>query len=160
MYYDSSKNKSYYKGEKATSSPTSDSQQQDYSVTDENGNKLSFKDTWITNGADKDMIVFAKSAGKNLADAKLTSSKLRNIYGEIKRIQIGGYEKEKRAFLLLQPKVAYTVGREDQKNRKGVGIFQNIFDRASNYVSDANTYNNFCNLMEAIVAYHKFFGDK
>jgi CRISPR-associated protein Csm2 len=66
--------------------------------------------------------------------------------------------RSKSSFLLLQPKVAYLVGR-DSKNL-GIRIFQDIFEKASKLVSDDKTYQNFCNLMEALVAYHKFFGGK
>lgn len=132
-------------------------QKEDYSVTNESGIKLSFKDAWITEEADQEMIDYSKSAGNNLSSKGLSTSKLRNIYDEIKRIQVDGYEKEKRSFLLLQPKVAYAVAREESKSKPAMKIFQNIFERAASCVSDGRTYENFCNLMEAIVAYHKFF---
>jgi CRISPR-associated protein Csm2 len=71
---------------------------------------------------------------------------------------MGSYEACKSSFLLLQPKVAYLVGR-DSKNL-GIRIFKDIFEKASKLVSDDKTYQNFCNLMEALVAYHKFFRGK
>lgn len=134
----------------------------DLSVKDEHGAVLNFNATWITSGADQGMIDYTKAAGKQMKDGNLTTSKIRNIFGEIKRIQIGGYEKNKSSFLLLQPKVAYIVGREAKANRgdTGIKIFQNIFEKAAKCVTDEKSYQNFCNLMEALVAYHKFFGGK
>lgn len=88
----------------------------------------------------------------------LTNSKIRSIYGEIKRIQMGKFEIEKASFFLLRPKVAYAFGR-DEKN-KGLKLFKLIFERVYLLVKDQKTYNNFCNLIEAILAYHKAYGGK
>ena len=115
-----------------------------------------FKAEWITNEADALLPEFADKMGKYMADNKLTNSKIRSIYGEIKRIQMGEFEKEKASFYLLKPKVAYALGR-DNKN-KGLQLFKFIFDRSAKDVSDQKTYHNFCNLLEAILAYHKANG--
>ena len=69
---------------------------------------------------------------------------------------MGEFEKEKASFYLLKPKVAYALGR-DNKN-KGLQLFKFIFDRSAKDVSDQKTYHNFCNLLEAILAYHKANG--
>lgn len=133
-------------------------QNEDLYVRDKQGTILGFKSTWIIDGADQDMIDYTSAAGGKMFDNKLSSSKIRNIFGEIKRIQMGGYEKNKASFLLLQPKMAYLVGR-DSKNI-GIRLFRDIFEKASKLVSDEKTYQNFCNLMEALVAYHRFYGGK
>lgn len=117
-----------------------------------------FNSSWITNEADKAMPVFAEKMGEKMADGKLTNSKIRNIYGEIKRIQMGKYEKEKVSFFLLKPKVAYAMGRDPQN--RGLILFKLVFDEASKYVTDEKSYRNFCNLIEAILAYHKAYGGK
>lgn len=119
---------------------------------------LTFNPQWITTKADKDLISFAETAGKYMANNKLTNTKIRNIYGEIKRIQMGTFEAEKSAFYLLKPKVAYTLGRD--ANNEGLKLFKIIFDNCFDYVEDEKTYKNFCNIIEAILAYHKAFGGK
>ena len=93
-----------------------------------------------------------------MAENGLTNSKIRSIYGEIKRIQMGEFEKEKSSFFLLKPKVAYALGR-DEKN-EGLRLFKLVFDKASEYVNSQNTYQNFSNFIEAILAYHKAYGGK
>ena len=93
-----------------------------------------------------------------MVKGELTNSKIRNVYGEIKRIQMGGFEKNKSSFYLLRPKVAYAVGRD--KNNVGLNLFKEVFDEAVKYVKDDRTFHNFCNLMEAILAYHKAHGGK
>ena len=93
-----------------------------------------------------------------MASNGLTNSKIRSIYGEIKRIQMGEFEKEKSSFYLLKPKVAYALGRDDKN--EGLKLFKKVFDIASDSVSDQKSYQNFCNFIEAILAYHKAFGGK
>jgi len=118
----------------------------------------SYKSTWITEGADEQLPQFADKLGKYMADNGLTNSKIRSIYGEIKRIQVAGFEREKSSFYLLRPKVAYALGR-DSKNL-GLKLFKHLFDTASTSVRDFGTYKNFCNLIEAVLAYHKAYGGK
>jgi len=119
---------------------------------------LPFKPEWIKNNADKDLIDYAEKAGKFMAQNQLTNSKIRSIYGEIKRIQMGDFDKEKVSFYLLKPKVAYALGR-DPRN-EGLILFKKIFDQCYSYVIDSKTFVNFCNFLEAILAYHKAFGGK
>ena len=121
-------------------------------------NRNSFDNNWIKEGADAKLPDFAEALGKYMAKNGLTNSKIRSIYGEIKRIQMGKFEQEKASFFLLRPKVAYALGRDD-KNR-GLQLFKLIFDKAYPLVHDQKTYQNFCNLIEAILAYHKANGGK
>lgn len=115
--------------------------------------ELRFNPAWITNGVDSSMITFAEKAGKVLKKYKLTPSQFRNIYGELKRIQMGGYNTNMASFLMLRPKVAYMQGRSD--TNVGIRVFKLIFDHAADKVVDKTTFNNFCNLMEAVLAYHR-----
>ena len=119
---------------------------------------LVFKPQWIQNEADKDLIEYAEKSGKFMAQNGLTNSKIRSIYGEIKRIQMGDFEKEKVSFYLLKPKVAYALGR-DPRN-EGLILFKKIFDHCFSFVKDSKTFINFCNLLEAVLAYHKSYGGK
>lgn len=124
---------------------------------------LNFKESWITGKAEPEMVAFAEKAGRFMAENNLTNSKIRNIYGEIKRIQMSDFEVSKPSFYLLKPKVAYALGREIQKNKfqaEGLTLFKLIFDRVFTHVTDNQTYSNFCNLIEAILAYHKASGGK
>ncbi|MCM1079531.1 MAG: type III-A CRISPR-associated protein Csm2 [Bacteroidales bacterium] len=120
-------------------------------------NKLREKEVcikeWIQEGATKELPDFAEEMGCAMAKYKLTNSQIRNVYCEIKRIQMGGFEKEKASFFLLRPKVAYAYGRNPGNN--GLKLFKKVFEKAYNYVNDEKSYINFCNLMEAILAYHK-----
>lgn len=117
-----------------------------------------FDSKWITDEADKAMVEYAEKAGKYMAEKKLTNSKIRSIYGEIKRIQMGEFSKEKASFILLSPKVAYALGRDNENT--GLQLFKQVFDLSAKYVNSQKTFNNFCNFFEAILAYHKAFGGR
>ena len=120
--------------------------------------EANYQSTWITKEANKELVDFAEKMGKYMANNGLTNSKIRSIYGEIKRIQMGEFEKEKASFYLLRPKVAYALGRD--ANNKGLQLFKLVFDTCSTDVSDQKTYQNFCNLIEAVLAYHKSNGGR
>lgn len=120
--------------------------------------KNPFSKDWIEKETDSDMVKYTEEAGRFMANNGLTNSKIRSIYGEIKRIQMGKYNEEKAAFILLRPKVAYAHGRDN--DNKGLTLFKRIFDNAANHVRDQKSFNNFCNFFEAILAYHKAFGGK
>lgn len=117
--------------------------------------KKTFLKSWIETGADAALPEYAEHIGKSMADERLTSSKFRSVYGEIKRIQMGNFEKEKAAFYLLRPKMAYAVGRD--KENAGLQLLKKVFDVAADCVKDGRTFINFANFMEAVLAYHKAY---
>ena len=120
--------------------------------------EANYKSSWIKDSIDKDFPDFAEKLGKYMANNGLTNSKIRSVYGEMKRIQMGEFEKEKASFFLLRPKVAYALGRDN--NNRGLKLFKKIFDECSKDVTDKKTYQNFCNVFEAVLAYHKAYGGK
>lgn len=105
----------------------------------------------------------------------LTNSQIRNIYGEVKRIQqklVGqkdqekAWQNEKSKFLLLQPKLAYAAGRIESKN-KGAAItdFAKVLTTSLLAVDADNNeawkrFQNFVDFFESILAYHKTYGGK
>ena len=120
--------------------------------------KNKFLVSWIENGADEALPDYAEFIGKAMADNKLTSSKIRSVYGEIKRIQMGEFAKEKASFYLLRPKVAYAVGRD--KENIGLQLFKLVFDKSAKCVKDKDTFLHFANFMEAVLAYHRAYVKK
>jgi CRISPR-associated protein Csm2 len=118
---------------------------------------LKVKTEWITNEIDRKGIEFSKEFGEYLANNKLTTSQIRNIYGELKRIQMKGFENEKTSFLLLLPKMAYAA----QRNKNdGLSALKSVFEKLHAQVSNKKDYNNMMDLMESILAYHKAFGGR
>lgn len=111
---------------------------------------------WITDAIDEKAIKFTEKLGKKLAKIKLSSSQIRNVYGEMKRIQLKGFNNEKTAFLLLKPKLAYAKSRD----KNAMGTFEPILQNALNAVKTEAHYQNLMDFMEAILAYHKSYGGK
>jgi len=101
---------------------------------------------------------FDNKTGKEFVnkDKSLSTSQLRNFFGEIRRIQLNGFEKNKNSFFMLKPKLAYAVARA--KNREKIEIFQKIINPLMSEVKSEIEYNNFVQFVEATVAFHKAFG--
>jgi CRISPR-associated protein Csm2 len=91
----------------------------------------------------------------------LTTSQIRIAFGEMRKIQSNGYKKS--SFLMLKPKLAYAVKRHD---KKGLNEFYKIFVWAYDAVDTQNEqdalkhFENFMQIMEALLAYHKFHGGR
>ena len=66
-----------------------------------------------------------------------------------------GYDPTK--FILLKPKLAYAVGRAVSRGDSKFKIvdFYRVLTSAIDEVKDQKSFNNFINIFEAIVAYHK-----
>lgn len=124
---------------------------------------------WVKNGIDSETITKTFDWGKTLVEPDgrsfegLTTSQIRTVFGELKRIQLNGYKSEKTSFLLLKPKLAYAVKRH---KKKGIELFYRLFSDAYDAVDSNNDeigkkqFENLMDLMEAILAYHKFHGGK
>ncbi|HPR59065.1 MAG TPA: type III-A CRISPR-associated protein Csm2 [Bacteroidales bacterium] len=121
-----------------------------------------FKTDWIKIGIDKDCIQFTDEFGRFLKNNQLTTSQIRNVFGELKRIQMKGFKEEKTAFLLLKPKMAYAVARD---GKKGLQQLTSVFNKAYDVVDVEGKngpmhFQNLMDLMESILAYHKAYGGK
>ncbi|MCS6795328.1 MAG: type III-A CRISPR-associated protein Csm2 [Cytophagales bacterium] len=88
---------------------------------------------------------FVQKYGKDV-----TTHQLRNIFHEIKKVN------DIMQLKLLRPNLAYIAGRLDEKNKEGrifVALIDSLIKEAKSEDID-----NFKDFMEAIVAYHKFYG--
>ncbi len=118
---------------------------------------------WIKNKIDKESVKFADGFGEQIARNGLTTSQIRIVFGEMRRIQMNKYVNEKTAFILLKPKLAYAVKRHGSK---GLTDFYIFFEIAYNEVDTNNDaegsihFENLMNLTEAILAYHKYYGGR
>jgi len=138
-----------------------------------------FKPRWITDGLHKDAnaIEWAKGFARHLAitdekndvidhkngrpvfRANLSTNQLRKFFGEMKRIQVQDFDNEGKwlvAFKMLKPKLAYAVGRERKKDPKIYDFYVEL-ERGINSVEKKEHFNSFVQMVEAIVAYHKYF---
>lgn len=136
----------------------------------------SFNKAWIDNQFTDETIEFADWFGGHLTKGdekrKLTTSQIRNVFGEIKRIQMRVSEnseklnENKTDFLLLRPKMAYAAARAGKTDAEhGALKFKAIMSKAHEAVklgteNDLKRFQNFCDFIEAILAYHKAYGGK
>ncbi len=121
---------------------------------------MNFKKEWITDRITETAISEAESFGRALHDGRFTTSQIRNFFGEVKRIQMKGISGNESAFLLLKPKLAYSAKRA---SARGAEDFKKIIDQAIDSVQCGQAgadkrFQNFCDLLEAILAYHKAAG--
>jgi len=94
--------------------------------------------------------IVAQNKKETKEEKELTTSQIRNIFDAIQRMQ--KYEENK--LQLLRPKLAYLAGRHGGRVKE----FQELIESSLPLVTDDNTFINFKNFLEAIVAYHKFYG--
>ena len=97
---------------------------------------------------------------------KLTTSQIRNIFGEVRSIEqeVGLEEKTlplnvQRRLLMLKPKMAYQVGRFS--NNGGLKALVDTLSQAIDLIeNDVRRFHTFVDLFEAILAYHRRYGGK
>ena len=91
--------------------------------------------------------------------SSISTSQLRNIFGAIKKLEMSPYdEKVYRQLVLIKPKLAYMKGRAG--NKIEYRNIEDILGAAIDEVKDKETFVRFCEFIEAILAYHKVYGDK
>ncbi len=123
--------------------------------------------SWIQEEFAPSTIEFAENFGEYLVRNRLTTSQIRNIYGEIKRIEAkvtsNDFGEVYKDFLLLKPKLAYAAKRA---GTRGIEDFKKVMDAAHSAVIDLSKekrvrgFRNFTDLFEAILAYHKAAGGR
>jgi CRISPR-associated protein Csm2 len=128
-------------------------------------------------GGDVELLVkWADKVGEALADQRLSTNQIRNVYGTARQIQFRwdkpGSSNEPQAYrdaILLRPKLAYYAEREKQSNGSsgtfGMETLQKVLEPALKLVGENgkpqfDRYQRFVEFFEAIVAYHKKHGGK
>lgn len=118
-----------------------------------------------TSEAIQTLVKEADRFGEKLS-RKLTTSQIRNIFGEVRAIEqdvpAGATELPigvQRRLLMLKPKLAYQVGRFS--NNDALRAFADTLSAAIDLVgNDARRFHTFVDLFEAILAYHRRYGGK
>jgi CRISPR-associated protein Csm2 len=109
------------------------------------------------------LIKCAEAIGAALAKP-LTTSQIRAIFGEVRRIE-GDWkidaDRASRSLILLKPKMAYRAKKEETKENKSVKNLVSVLDEAISHVGkDADNFARFVEFFEAILAYHKANGGR
>lgn len=139
-----------------------------------------FRDKWISQKIDLEGIEYLENFGYHLCDKKseadrpgfnaVTTSQLRNIFSEVKRIEIklsSDTEQTKvwdsltTDVLLLRPKIAYNTARVLSKSQNSrMKDLRTILEKALGSVKSPADFERFSQFMEGIIAYHKVHGGK
>lgn len=108
----------------------------------------------------------ADRLGKELVRNGLTTSQIRNIFGEVRSIEQDVLPTDQqlsldvqRRLLMLKPKMAYQVGRFSN-NQALQELVETLSDAIGLIGNDKNRFQTFVNLFEAILAYHRRYGGK
>ena len=114
----------------------------------------------VRNGIDNEFIEWAHQFGRSIARS-VTTSQIRNIYGTVKKLEMGA-ELDLPAVLLLKPRIAYATARN-----KGLGDLAQVISNAIDVINQGSDdaqkrhyFQRFCKGFEAILAYHRAAGGK
>ena len=120
----------------------------------------------------KDMNEIAEAKSQQFVKGKITTNQIRNIFGEIARMRNEfdkaekgkKYQAARKSLILLKPKLAYAVGRQQRKEQKQtMENYKSTFYKLIDLVESTEEANRegalqrFFDFAEAIVAYHKYF---
>jgi len=143
-----------------------------------------FKDKWISQSIDESCIQYLENFGYHLCDKKseldrpgfsaVTTSQLRNIFSEVKRIEIkvssttdadgqtvSNWDELATDVLLLRPKIAYNTARVLAKSQNSrMKDLRAILEKALSAIKGPEDFERFSQFMEGIIAYHKVYGGK
>ena len=110
-------------------------------------------------GAAELLVTWADRIGGALAEQRLTTSQIRSIFSEVRRIEADWGQDSGRAsrnLILLKPKMAYRARKE---RGKGVEELVSVLSPAVDLVDqNEQNFRNFVDFFEAILAYHKSHG--
>ncbi|OUD14218.1 type III-A CRISPR-associated protein Csm2 [Thioflexithrix psekupsensis] len=104
--------------------------------------------------AAKKLVDRAEYLGKSMADNRVTTTQIRNVYGTMKKLEMLGWNnRTARELWLMKPRLAYAA-----KRQKNVEELKTTISEAIDCVNDAESFKRFCQFFEAIVAYHRAHG--
>lgn len=137
-----------------------------------------FSTDWVTSKIDDKAIDYLESLGYYLCDKQrpddrfagrnaVTTAQLRNIFAEVKRIEIKldgkpeTWSELETSILLLRPKIAYNAARVLSKSSQSrMKDLREVLETALTKVKQEDHFKNFSNILEGIIAYHKVYGGK
>ncbi len=86
----------------------------------------------------------------------ISTSQIRNVLDRIQRMP--NYNPNE--LLLLEPLLAYVVGKQQKNKRSAFDHFYQVISEAINQVKKDEDFEYFRRFVEAIVAYHRYHGGK
>lgn len=120
-----------------------------------------FRPEWITTGVDDACMELCEELAKDMVAKRVSSSFLRNIFGELRRLEAGDFETHRAEFVMLRPKMAYACGRAIERNawaKEVIDALLEFYKEMAGQVETDAHFKNLVSVMEAIVAFHKAYG--
>ncbi|MEI6881900.1 MAG: type III-A CRISPR-associated protein Csm2 [Bacteroidota bacterium] len=97
-----------------------------------------------------------ESLGKDLARSVKTSQ-IRKFFGSMRRIQ-ADFTNLKHEIVMLEPRLAYAKGKAKGDSQAGLDkLYKNLGPMVKEIKGDKSKFDNFVQIVEAIVAYHKYY---
>ncbi|SNB74702.1 type III-A CRISPR-associated protein Csm2 [Thermoflexus hugenholtzii] len=116
------------------------------------------------------LVKVSQALGRELARRKLTTHQLRNLFGEIRRIEKEWQQRQGqgdkldpttwRRLQLLKPRMAHQAARLQDRGHAMQPLIE-VMERAIDRIEqDPERFRRFVDFFEAIVAYHRFYQEK
>lgn len=118
-------------------------------------------------------VEWAEKLGRDLKNNGLKTSQIRNVFGEVRRIEmrwpveansprdVQDARTAERDLLLLKPKLRYQAKREQERRSSGIDdLAQVLIDSIDLVDGNREHFQRFVDFFEAILAYHKAEGGK
>ena len=108
-----------------------------------------------------DLVEFCDQFGNELKEGDVTTSQMRKVFNQIKRMHLEVRSPGSQAAFnpdmvkLLKPKIAYLASRE-----KRLKPFKRVMDALIDKVRDVQDFDRLADFMEAVIAYHKYYGGR
>jgi len=119
----------------------------------------------IAEGDPQPLVEWAERVGEDLAQIRLTTSQIRNVFGTVRQIEMNWDQNPHEAYrqaILLKPKMAYFAKRE-----RGMDRLEKALAPALDLVAEVKPdderkvrFVRFVQFFEAVLAYHKKHGGK
>lgn len=120
----------------------------------------------IVDGDVSELVTKAEQLGKKLAQDRLSTSQMRNVFGRVRQIEMNWNQNPDGSYrqaILLKPKLAYFAKRDEN-----MGHLEDFLAPALDLVQEAGQdpderhrrFLRFTEFFEAILAYHKKYGGR
>ncbi len=109
------------------------------------------------------IVAWADELGEFLVQQNLTKTQIRKFLDAVIRVKNFRGDTDYRAqAMLMKPKLAYAVGRtkDERKGINPVEPLMKVLSPCIDRIHDQNDFERLAQFVEAIVAYHKYYGGK
>lgn len=116
----------------------------------------------------EDIVKLAEETAIQISADGLKTHQIRNIFSSVNKVRTSfkyngdSYESAKRDFILLKPKIAFAAGKQEAFRKNFYGFLLDAINAVENAPKEdqKQAMKNFFVLVESVVAYQRFHGDK